>query len=191
MLLKAIPLLELPLLIALVLSRSILLRRQGVKAVVFGKTDKSDFLLLPVILLFVYSLLAALFGLPFPALLLRPFWQAVFTDCIAVALCTGSLVWFALTLKAFGRSFRVGIDEGTRDELITDGTFSLSRNPLYVAFIAFFLGFFLSAPNCMSALFLLFLTTMVHRQILREKKFLAAHYGAAYEQYCARVRRYL
>jgi hypothetical protein len=31
---------------------------------------------------------------------------------------------------------------------------------------------------------------MIHRQILRKEKFLKAHYGADYESYCRKVRRY-
>ena len=30
----------------------------------------------------------------------------------------------------------------------------------------------------------------IHRQVLREEVFLLHHYGAEYEEYCERVRRY-
>jgi protein-S-isoprenylcysteine O-methyltransferase Ste14 len=34
-------------------------------------------------------------------------------------------------------------------------------------------------------------TWLFHRQVLREEDYLRSHYGAAYEDYCHRVRRYL
>jgi len=175
------------LLIVLVLIRAAILRRQGVKAMVFGKTDKSDFLLAIPVLFFVYTLT----GLPLPELLQRRVIDSdIFGWCGAV-LCAAALVWFAVTLQNFGRSFRVGIDESTKDKLITSGTFSLSRNPLYVGFDVFFIGQLLIAPNLALLLVAVFFGTVIHRQILREEKFLRAHYGQEYADYCGKVRRYL
>ncbi|MDR0305399.1 MAG: hypothetical protein LBI42_01030 [Chitinispirillales bacterium] len=37
----------------------------------------------------------------------------------------------------------------------------------------------------------MFFVTVIHRQVLREEKFLRKHYGEEYENYCRRVRRYL
>ena len=186
-----IPIIELPVLILLVLIRSLILRRQGINAFVFGVTDKSDFFLVPVILICFYSLLAALFNWPFPDFLKNLFWKNSVQILLAVALCTVSLIWFVLTLKSFGKSFRVGIDTQTKDKLITNGTFAASRNPIYTAFIFFFIGIFLAYPTIMTLFFLVLLIAAIHRQILREEKFLREHYGSEYEEYCKKVRRYL
>jgi hypothetical protein len=45
-----------------------------------------------------------------------------------------ALIGFAVTLKSFGDSFRVGIDEKKPDKLVTSGMFAISRNPIYVCF---------------------------------------------------------
>jgi len=182
---------ELAILITMVLIRSALLRRKGINAIVFGDTDKTDFFLLPVVLCFFYGILAPIFNFPMPEILQMPFWNYDILTYLAIILCTICLIWFAITLKAFGDSFRVGIDENTTDELITTSTFGLSRNPIYVAFIAFFLGIFISYPTFVTILFLIFLTIMIRRQISREEEFLKSHYGKEYEEYCANVRRYI
>lgn len=52
------------LLIVLVISRAIMMKKLGLKAIVFGKTNKSDFLLPPIVLFFVYHLIANAFDLP-------------------------------------------------------------------------------------------------------------------------------
>jgi protein-S-isoprenylcysteine O-methyltransferase Ste14 len=186
-----IPLLELPILILMVLIRSAILRSNGIKAIVFGVTDKTDFFMLPVILFFLYALLSTIFDLPFPPILKNLFWRNTILAVCAIAICTASLVWFGLTLKTFGKSFRVGIDENSNEKLITNGTFSISRNPIYLAFITFFIGLFLSYPNVISSVFLALLGLAVHRQILREEEFLKNHYGKEYEEYCTKVRRYI
>ncbi|MCL2157577.1 MAG: isoprenylcysteine carboxylmethyltransferase family protein [Methanobrevibacter sp.] len=182
---------ELAILIAMVLIRSAMLRRNGINAIVFGDTDKTDFFIPPIVLCFFYAMIVPIFNLPLPEILKIQFWNIDVLIYLAIVLCTVSLIWFAITLKIFGNSFRVGIDENTDEKLITSGTFALSRNPIYIAFIAFFFGVFISYPTIVTLLFLTFLSTMVHRQILREEEFLKSHYGKEFEEYSAKVRRYI
>jgi len=188
---KYIPLFELPFLIIMVLIRSAILRRHGIKAMVFGKTNKTDFIIIPIVLFFFYGLTASLFKLPFPNILVKSFWDYIIIDIIAIVICTTSLIWFGITLKIFGKSFRVGIDKNSNDKLIVNGTFSISRNPIYVGFITFFIGIFLAYSNILISIFFIFFLTIIHRQVLREEMFLKKHYGNEYEEYCKKVRRYI
>ncbi len=171
--------------------RALGLRKKGIKAIVFGETDKRDFLLLPIFLIFVYTVAASAFALPIPAVLINSFWVSEGIGWLGLALCLLALVGFAETLKSFGDSFRVGIDEKNPDRLVTSGVFSISRNPIYVCFLLFFFGMLLAHPNIMLVCVLVLLALAIHRQILREEAFLKVHYGKDYEGYCARVRRYL
>jgi protein-S-isoprenylcysteine O-methyltransferase Ste14 len=186
-----IPILELPILIIMVLIRFAILSRHGIKAIVFGVTDKTGFIMLPVVLCFFYAILSIFFNLPFPDVLTKLFIKVDVLTIIAITICTVSLIWFGITLKTFGKSFRVGIDESTNNKLITNGTFSISRNPIYITFIAFFIGIFVAYPNIVTSIFLVLLVMAVHRQILREEKFLKSHYGEEYDEYCSKVRRYI
>lgn len=178
------------LLVALVAGRALMLKQRGVKAFVFGATDKSDFLLLPAVAFLVYALLSSAFGWPMPRVLSTPLYRLAAVRWAGLALCYASLCWFALTLKYFGNSFRVGIDEKAPDKLITGGTFSLSRNPIYLAFFMFVTGMLVIYPTAAVLLFAGVLAAAIHRQVLREEAFLRTHYGAAYEDYCRHVRRY-
>ena len=189
--LKYIPILELPVLIIMVLIRAIMLRRHGIKAIVFGVTDKTDYFIIPVVLLFFYALLSSIVNLPFPDILFKSFFEMRILYILSIIICTISLIWFGITLKIFGKSFRVGIDEKSKDELITKGTFSLSRNPIYTGFIAFFTGILIAYSNITILFFLIFLVIMIHRQIAREEIFLKNHYGDEYEKYCKKVRKYM
>ena len=189
--LKFIPVLELPILVFMVFIRARMLRRHGIKAIVFGDTDKTDFIIIPIVLFFFYGLLSTVIKLPFPEVLTKPLLEKEILYIVSIIICTASLVWFALTLKVFGKSFRVGIDENTKDELITKGTFAFSRNPIYVGFISFFTGLLIAYSNILILVFLLLFVTVIHRQILREEIFLIGHYGIKYEEYCKNVRRYI
>ena len=177
--------------VLLVACRAGMLRKRGIRAIVFGKTDKSDFLLVFVVALFVYPAIAAQAGLPMWPPLVRHFWEAAAPGWAGLAVCAVALAGFAATIVSFGRSFRVGIDEERPDKLVTTGMFAISRNPLYLFFILLFVGLFLVHSNIVATAAAIIFTLAMHRQILREETFLKEHYGAEYEDYCAKVRRYL
>ena len=171
--------------------RAALLRRRGIRVIVFGQTDKSDFLLVPLVLAIAYTALANTFGLPMWSVLVRPFWSSTTPGWAGLALCVISVAGFAATLASFGDSFRVGIDETKPAQLITSGMFRFSRNPIYVCFLTFFAGMFLIHRNIVIAVAVALFAMAIHRQVLREEKFLASHYGEEYEEYRKKVRRYL
>ena len=175
----------------MVLARAAVLRKSGIRVIVFGQTDKSDFLLVPLILAIVYTVAAKTFGLPVWGVLIRPFWGGVAPGRAGLALCVLSVTGFAITLAGFGNSFRVGIDKNKPDKLVTGGMFAISRNPLYVCMLMFFCGLFLVHRNIVIAVAVVIVAAVIHRQIIREENFLAAHYGKEYVEYSKKVRRYL
>lgn len=171
--------------------KTVTLRRKGVKAIVFGQTHKSDFLLLSIFVVFIYTVLSFCFNWPYPAIPARPLFNIGGLQWAGAILAAGALVWFGLSLYSFGQSFRVGIDTHNPDKLVTSGMFAISRNPIYVAFWAYFMGLFLIRPNIVMLALWVCVVIFTHRQVLREEAFLQAHYGAEYEAYAHRVRRYL
>ena len=62
--------------VIMVLIRAAILRKRGIRVIVFGQTDKSDFLLVPLVLSIAYTALAGTFGLPIWEILIRPFWDS-------------------------------------------------------------------------------------------------------------------
>ena len=177
--------------IGLVAGRAAILRRKGIKAIVFGATDKSDFLLIPFVLAIVYTACSGVFGLPIWKPLVATFWDTRIPGVAGIALCVAAVAGIAASLVSFGNSFRIGIDEQKPDKLVTAGMFAYSRNPIYVCFDMFFFGQFLIHRNIIIVVAAVGFALAIHRQILREEKFLALHYGREYEEYRNRVRRYL
>lgn len=177
--------------IALVAGRAAMLRRKGIKAIVFGVTDKSDFLLVPFVLAIVYTVCSDAFGLPMWRPLVTPFWETRIPGFVGLTLCSIAVIGIAASLVSFGNSFRVGIDEQKPDKLVTTGIFAISRNPIYVCFNTFFCGQFLIHRNIIITVAVVGFAAAIHRQVLREERFLSSHYGVEYTEYCRKVRRYL
>lgn len=177
------------LLFGMVLTRVLLMKRAGIEAMKFGQTDKTDFLILPFVLFYFYTVFAAAFGLP--TLSTQRFFDVEVISWLGVFFCAAGLLMMLWSLLSFGESFRVGIDTQQPDKLVTSGVFAVSRNPIYVAFISVLLAQFLIFPNWVPLLYLIAGVWLIHRQVLREEEYLKQHYGAEYTEYCAHVRRYL
>jgi protein-S-isoprenylcysteine O-methyltransferase Ste14 len=171
------------------LARVLLMRRSGMNALHFGKTDKKDFLIPLFALLYFYTVFAAAFG--WPAASKQVFFQSDVVAWVGVLFCAAGWLLVVLTLVSFGDSFRVGIDTSRPDRLVTTGVFALSRNPIYVAFWIVLLGQFFVFPNWLLLVYLAAASWLFHRQVLREEAYLNEHYGRLYSDYCASVRRYI
>jgi protein-S-isoprenylcysteine O-methyltransferase Ste14 len=177
------------LLLGMVFTRVILMRRTGTRAMHFGNLDRTDFLIPPFALFYFYTIFAAAFNLPVVST--REFVRSEVLAWVGVAVCFGGLILLLLSLVSFGQSFRVGIDVDQPDKLVTTGIFAFSRNPIYVGFAFVLLGQFLVFPNWILLIYLAAGIGLFHRQVLREEEFLRRHYGQEYVKYSKHVRRYL
>ncbi|HEX6187079.1 MAG TPA: isoprenylcysteine carboxylmethyltransferase family protein [Pyrinomonadaceae bacterium] len=107
------------------------------------------------------------------------------------ALAAVGLIIFLLAFFSFGDSWRIGIDRKRPSTLVTGGIFSITRNPIYVAFDLIFVGIFLMNGTWFFLVTAVLAPLVVHSQIVREEKFLVQRYGEAYERYRKKVPRYL
>jgi len=186
---RYIAVLTLVLMLGLVLTRTVMLRRRGVQAMKFGELDKTDFFIPPFALFYFYLVFAAAFH--WPTVSTQEFFHSDVISWTGVALCLAGLSLLLWSLVSFGQSFRVGIDVDHPDKLITTGVFARTRNPIYVAFAAILTGQFLIFPKWVLLLYIAAAAWLFHRQVLREEAFLKQHYGQQYMEYCRRVRRYV
>lgn len=177
------------LMICIVLCRILMLKRKGVTAMKFGQTHKTDFFIPPFAFFYFYVVFAAAFR--WPTVSTGKFFQSEAIAWVGVGLCVAGLVLLLASIVSFGRSFRVGIDTERPDKLVTTGIFSISRNPIYVAFAAILTGQFLIFPNWILLAYLAGGSWLLHRQTLREEEFMMRRYGQEFSEYCARVRRYI
>ena len=76
--------------------------------------------------------------------------------------------------------------------MIEEGPYRLSRNPLYVGLLTLYVGLALLAPTAWAlVLFPAAVLLVLWGAILPEERFLRERFGAAYDAYTRRVRRWL
>lgn len=107
--------------------------------------------------------------------------------------CIGMLgdLIFLVSVVSMRDSWRAGIPDGDRTELVTDGIYRFSRNPAFLGFDLMYVGVLLLYCNPLTAVFSLFAMVMLHLQILQEEKYLLRTFGDAYAVYRSQVFRYL
>jgi len=88
-----------------------------------------------------------------------------------------------------GRSTPVGIEEPKR--LIADGLYKYSRNPMYIAILAMFLGrFFIRGDLLLFFLFIVSIPAFHLRTIRHEEPELRKKFGNRYKNYTKKVPRW-
>ena len=107
--------------------------------------------------------------------------------CVAML---GDLI-FLLSVLCMKNSWRAGIPDNDRTELVTGGIYAYSRNPAFLGFDLQYIGVLLMFCNLLTAVFTAFAITMLHLQILQEERYLTSAFGAEYLHYRRRVFRYL
>ena len=90
-----------------------------------------------------------------------------------------------------GMSWRIGIATAHRTDLVQNGLFSLSRNPIFLAMRVSLMGLFLALPAAATLALLCAGEILMQVQVRLEEQHLLASHGQAYADYRERVRRWL
>lgn len=99
------------------------------------------------------------------------------------------LVWISQSQMA--NSWRIGIDDKNKTKLVTNGMFSISRNPIFLGIMIANIGLFLVIPNAFTLLIISLSTLSVNTQIRLEEEFLKREFGNEYIEYSEKVRRWI
>lgn len=110
---------------------------------------------------------------------------------IGIGIAALGVLVFIVAMVTMRDSWRAGIPETDKTELITKGIYRISRNPAFVGFDLMYIGLLVAFFNVVHLLFVLCAITMLHLQILQEEQFLIKAFGDQYIQYKQRTGRYL
>jgi len=102
-----------------------------------------------------------------------------------------NLIISFLALIQMRDSWRVGIKEDDKADLIISGIFTITRNPYFVSYIVLFLAYILLVANVLIIISSLLAFISIHKMILKEEKYLEALHGDKYLNYKKNVPRYL
>ena len=101
----------------------------------------------------------------------------------------GDLI-FLISVLCMKDSWRAGIPDSGKTELVTDGIYAYSRNPAFLGFDLQYIGVLLMYCNLLTGMFTVFAIVMLHLQILQEEVHMHRMFGEAYDQYRSHTSRY-
>jgi protein-S-isoprenylcysteine O-methyltransferase Ste14 len=102
-----------------------------------------------------------------------------------------ALIWVLIAQTHMQKSWRIGIDEDVKTELVQTGLFGISRNPIFLGMRVMLLGLFLIIPNTVTFAILITGELLIQTQVRLEEEFLIRTHGESYTNYQKKVRRWV
>ena len=122
----------------------------------------------------------------------RPLPLPEWIEAIAVTLAALAIGLIASTLLLFRRHRTTVLPHRAASTLVTSGPFRISRNPIYLGFSLLYLACVLSLASIGMLLVLLPVLWVINTHVIAEEEaFHARCFGAAWQEYCQQVRRWL
>lgn len=97
---------------------------------------------------------------------------------------------FIISIITMSDSWRAGIDNTQKTQIINTGIYKYSRNPAFLGFDLFYIGIGLSFSYILNIIFMGLSVLMLHLQILEEEKYLPTVFGNDYLNYKNKTKRY-
>ncbi|MDN3693323.1 isoprenylcysteine carboxylmethyltransferase family protein [Chryseobacterium tructae] len=108
-----------------------------------------------------------------------------------VGLMLFAFVWVVIAQLQMKNSWRIGIDQSIKTELITSGLFQFSRNPIFLGMTLSLIGFFFAFPTMITFFLFIIGSILMQIQIRLEEEHLLRQHGSVYIAYKKRVERML
>jgi protein-S-isoprenylcysteine O-methyltransferase Ste14 len=114
-----------------------------------------------------------------------------FVSYAGLVLFAASIVGVWVISAQMKDSWRVGISQHHKTELIQDGIYAYCRNPYFLSYYLMFFGLFLVRPSLVLLVLILAIIATFHRMVLAEEAHLQSKHGKAYAAYKKKTGRYL
>ena len=131
------------------------------------------------------------FPLVYQQLLPIPILSSNIIAGLGFALLLCSLISVLVAQSQMQRSWRIGIDENVKTELVQHGSFKASRNPIFLGMRIMLLGLFLILPNAVTLTIWIAGEILIQVQVRLEEEYLTRIHGDSYLAYQKRVRRWI
>jgi len=163
--------------------------------ITYGKTDSAhDFLGRMFKILIILSIASPIIyvtsGEFYQYLLPLKIFEINTLEILGLVLAYISMIWTIIAQTQMGTSWRIGIDENNKTELVQKGLFKISRHPIYLGVMTTSFSLFLVLPNVFNLIVFLmtFLTIMVQARL--EEEHMAKIYSEEYLSYSKNTPRW-
>ena len=184
------------LLVLLVVPTLIVYRRIGKSPVVLSASDDAHgliakYFLVWMVLASIYIVLFTVYPAGYKYFMPMSYMENNILIICGLAILAVSLIWTSAAQINMQSSWRVGIDEKQKTELVNTGIFHFSRNPIYLGMIVSVLGLFLVTPNAFTLILVVLGYVLIQIQVRLEEEFLYKMHGQGYLDYKNSVRRFI
>jgi len=111
-------------------------------------------------------------------------------SAIGMLVFAASMVFGWVCAAQLRNSWRVGVLEEQKTELIQHGVYAYIRNPYFLSYFLMFFGCFLVRPSVVMLALLIAVIVSFHRMVLTEEAYLLKIHGEAYQRYMQNTGRY-
>lgn len=124
---------------------------------------------------------------------LEPHFEFAITGAIVgLLLCAFGAALTMVSQYQMGKSWRIGVDETEKTELVTHGMFCFSRNPIYFGMLLVGLGFVVLVPHVFMVVSYILAFIGIDLQVRRiEEPHLVRVFGEEYKDYTRKTNRYI
>ncbi len=169
-------------------------KKTGVNPITFGKEDTAHnyigLVMKILIALLFFSVFLYSFGYNYYKFLVPiSYLENQSLKIVGLILIHLALIWICIAQYQMSTSWRIGIDEENDTELVTQGVFSISRNPIFLGMIISVFGLFLVIPNALTFFLTLSTYFIIQIQIRLEEEFLEKKHREAYSNYKLKTNR--
>lgn len=109
---------------------------------------------------------------------------------IGIGIAFLGVIIFVIAMATMKDSWRAGISDKDKTELVTTGIYRISRNPAFLGFDLMYIGVLVAFFNFVHLACVIYAVLMLHLQILNEEKFLTETFGIKYIEYKRKTGRY-
>ena len=112
-------------------------------------------------------------------------------NTIGASISLAGIALMVVSQYQMGVSWRFGVDQDEKTDLVMRGLYSLARNPIYSGVFLFYIGLLVLLPHILMLLFITMTCLSIEMQVrFVEEPHLRDLHGAAYEKYAEQTGRY-
>ena len=121
----------------------------------------------------------------------RTFFDTTTSKIIGLIVFLVGLVFIFPALQRFFRTKNTLVTIRPANSLQTTGIYAVSRNPMYIGLLLFYIGLSFIVGNWWNLVLLPFLVLIIQEYVIkREEKYLGRRFGQSYSDYRAKVARW-